>query len=123
MSDPAVPAAYITAVLALYVDLPDTPLRASMSDQWLARRWYDEGVPVDAVETALLLGSLRRLVRSTDAPPLSPIRSLAYFLPVLQELSVHPLPAGYVDYLRMKLRRVTSAFPADVRNGRSSDRL
>ena len=31
------PAAYIAAVLTLYVDLPDTPLRTSASDQWLAR--------------------------------------------------------------------------------------
>ena len=39
MSDAADPAAYIAAVLTLYVDLPDTPLRASVSDQWLARRY------------------------------------------------------------------------------------
>jgi hypothetical protein len=45
----------------LYVDLPDTPLRASASDQWLARRFHDDGVPIHVVETALLLGSLRRL--------------------------------------------------------------
>ena len=29
MSDAAEPAAYIAVVLTLYVDLPDTPLRAS----------------------------------------------------------------------------------------------
>jgi hypothetical protein len=31
------PALYVSSVLTLYVDLPDTPLRASASDQWLAR--------------------------------------------------------------------------------------
>ena len=36
------PALYVSSVLTLYVDLPDTPLRASASDQWLARRLYDE---------------------------------------------------------------------------------
>ncbi len=37
--------AYVAAVLNLYVDLPDTPLRASTPDQWLARRLYERGVP------------------------------------------------------------------------------
>lgn len=86
MNDAANPAAYIAAVLTLYVDLPDTPLRASVSDQWLARRFYDDGVPLSTVETALLLGSLRRLIRPAGAPRLSPIRSLAYFRRVFEEL-------------------------------------
>src|SRR5207237_943506 len=80
------PAMYVSSVLTLYVDLPDTALRASASDQWLARRLYDEGVPLHMVETALMLGSLRRLSRPADAPQLSPIRSLAYFRPVIDEL-------------------------------------
>ena len=54
------PALYVSSVLTLYIDLPDTPLRASASDQWLARRLYDDRVPLHVVETALLLGSLRR---------------------------------------------------------------
>ena len=114
MSAAADPAAYVVAVLTLYVDLPDTPLRASVSDQWLARRFHDDGVPLYAVETALLLGSLRRLIRPADAPRLAPIRSLAYFRPVIDELKAHPVPEGYLDYLRLKLRRVASTLPADV---------
>ena len=38
------PALYVSAVLTLYVDLPDTPLRASASDQWLARVVWDRVV-------------------------------------------------------------------------------
>jgi hypothetical protein len=114
MSDVADPTAYIAAVLTLYVDLPDTPLRASVSDQWLARRFHDDGVPLHAVETALLLGSLRRLIRPAEAPRLTPIRSLAYFRPVIDELKAHPVPEGYHDYLRLKLRRAASTMPADV---------
>jgi hypothetical protein len=107
--------------LTLYVDLPDTPLRASASDQWLARRLYDDRVPLHVVETALLLGSLRRLIRPADAPRLSPIRSLAYFRPVIDELRAHPAPEGYLDYLRLKLRQAAAVLPANGQKSTFSD--
>ena len=104
--------AYVAAVLALYVDLPDTPLRASAQDQWLARKLYEQGVPLSLVESALLLGSMRRLFRPTDLPPLPPVRSLAYFQPVITEIQQSPLPDGYLDYLRLKLRNAAAKEPA-----------
>jgi hypothetical protein len=106
--DPASnPALYTSAVLTLFVDLPDTPLRASLQDQRLAQRLFETGVPLSLVETALLLGSLRRLCRPSDARPLSRIHSLAYFQPVIEELQEHPVRDGYLDYLRLKLRSIT----------------
>ncbi len=118
MSDPA---AYVASVLSAYLELPDTPLRTSLSDQRLARRLFDEGVPWNVVEAALLLGSLRRLIRPDQAPPLTPIRSLAYFRPVVEELQSHPIPDGYIDYLRLKLRHVAMAQPASVQISTFSD--
>jgi hypothetical protein len=51
-----------------------------------------------------LLGSLRRLLRPPGALPLSPIRSLAYFQPVIDELISSPLSDSYVGYLRSKMK-------------------
>ena len=102
------PATYVAAVLILYVELPEPPLRASVQDQWQARRFYDRGVPLRVVESALLLASLRRLVRPAEGPPLSPIRSLAYFHPIIDELIPHPPPDNYLDYLRLKLNRMAA---------------
>lgn len=116
---------YVATVLILYVDLPDTPLRASVQDQWQARRLHDRGVPLRTVETALLLGSLRRLIRPVDVPPLPPIRSLVHFQPVIDELLAHPAPDNYLQYLRLKMRRIAGekSIPADVRkNTFSGDR-
>jgi hypothetical protein len=45
-----------------------------------------DGVPLETVETALLLGALRRMIRPPDAPRLTPIRSLAYFRPLIEEI-------------------------------------
>jgi len=121
--DPASnPPLYTSAVLTLYVDLPDTPLRASLQDQRLAQRLFETGVPLSLVETALLLGSLRRLCRPSDLRPLPRIRSLAYFQPVIEELQEHPVQDSYLDYLRLKLRGVMDqAGPAKVQKSTLSD--
>ena len=94
---------YVAAVVALYSDLPDTPLRPSLTDQALARKLCQDAVPLIVVESALLLATLRRLARASDLPPLPKVRSLAYFLPVITELQQQPLPEGYLAYLRLKL--------------------
>jgi hypothetical protein len=92
--------------LTLYLDPPDTPLRASVPDQRQARIWFDRGVSLEVVETALLLACLRRPARPADVPPLPRIRSLAYFEPVIEELQEHPVAGGYLQYLRLKLRGI-----------------
>ena len=86
MNHPDASASYMASVVTLYLQMPDTPMRVSVSDQWLARHFYQDSVPLETVETALLLGSLRRLIRPADSPRLPPIRSLAYFRPVIEEL-------------------------------------
>ena len=110
-SDPAI---YVAAVVTAYVELPDTPISARAQDLSCARRFYHDGIPLPVVESALLLASLRRLARPIDAVPLPQIRSLAYFRPVIDELQNQPLPDGYFDYLRLKLRNVASRLPAGV---------
>lgn len=107
-------AAYMAAVVMAYVELPETPLSASLQDHRQARRLHDRGIPLGIVETALLLGSLRRLVRPADLPPLPAIRSLAYFQPVIDELLLHPMPENYLDYLRLKLNRFAARSPSPV---------
>ena len=99
---------YVASVLNLYLQLPETPLKASSNDGQTAAALHARGVPLFAVESALMLASVRRLGRSPDMPPLSPIRSLAYFLPVIQELLDNPIPEDYLRYLRMKVHSLSS---------------
>ena len=115
------PAAYVAAVVMLYVELPETPLSASLQDYRQARRLQDRSIPLRIVESALLLGSLRRLIRPADLPPLPPIRSLAYFQPVIEELLVHPMPDNYLEYLRLKLNRFAERSASPVQKNTLSD--
>ena len=69
------PALYVAAVLILYADLPDTRYALAFPDQRQARLWFHRGVPLEVVQTALLLACLRRPVRRPELPPLKRIRS------------------------------------------------
>jgi len=119
MNLPEQPTSYLAAVMTLYVQLPETPMRISLADQAMARRLFKDGVPLETVEAALLLGSVRRLIRPKDAPTLSPIRSLAYFQPIIEELIEHPAPKSYLDCLRLKLQQAAKAISANVQKIRS----
>lgn len=111
---PVADVAFVAAVLELYLDLPDTPLRFNSADQTLARTLRQQQISLQVIEAALLLGSLRRLVRPSSLPPLARIRSLAYFQPAIDELSQQPVSESYLQYLRRKLRSLSPHPPAGV---------
>src|ERR1017187_8818625 len=119
---------YVSTILTLYLGLPETPLRSSAQDRRCARELYDRSVPLPVIESAFLLASLRRLLRPADVPPLSPIRSLAYFQPVIAELLSNPAQENYLEYLRLKLQHLASGKimgtgrgPAEVQKTTFSD--
>jgi hypothetical protein len=94
---------YIHQVLSAYRQTPGTAGTIRRPDRLLAAQLYARGVSLHAVENALVLAASRRLLRSTDAPPLGTIRSLAYFLPVINEVLTLTLSPDYFQYLRSKI--------------------
>jgi len=103
---------YVPAVLSLYLELPDTPPHANPLDEAWARRFCQRGIPFGVVEAALLLGSLRRSARSPQAPPLAPVRSLAYFQPIIEELLRVPVSEAFRASLRRKMQRLRGSTEA-----------
>jgi hypothetical protein len=94
---------YVDAVLARYRAAPGTVGHVRKADVRLARELHDSGVRLDVVDDAITVVLCRRLLRS--APPAEPIRSLHYFVPVIDELLSGGLDRGYVEYLRGCLAR------------------
>lgn len=105
MSNPEVAPGYVKAVLDLYRHANGTMGHVRSSDRRLAEELYRRGVSVATVEHALLLATLRRLVRPPEKDPLATVRSFAYYEAVIEELHTTPLDPGYVAYLRAKLAR------------------
>jgi hypothetical protein len=113
---------YIAAVLKLYLQLPETPARSTPHDRERASQMHQRGVPLSIIESALLLATLRRLSRPPGAPRLPLIRSLAYFVPVIEELLDNPFPEGYLDYLREKVRRLAGGKVKQQQTGACSEK-
>src|SRR5437899_6326132 len=95
---------YVRTVLNLYQQLPETPALPSSRDRFHAHQLQQRGLPLTLIETAFLLGSLRRLLRPPEASVLSPLHSLPYFEPVIGVLLHHPLPDTSIEYLRHKIQ-------------------
>jgi len=94
---------YLRHLLALYCGLPHTAARRPFpADRRIAEQLFDRGISLEILEAAFLLAIARRIHRDPQAT-LAPIRSLAYFLPVIDEVLRQPPDPGYVSYLRSKV--------------------
>ena len=91
---------YVAAVLRAYVALPETLPRWHRADRGMALELFRRRIPLERIETAFVLGSARRLGRDPKLI-VPPIRSMAYFLPVIEEVLTDPPPCRYIQYLRV----------------------
>jgi len=97
---------YIRQVLEAYRKTPGTMGTVRRADRMLAMQLYQRGVSAGVIENAFVLAAMRRLTRPADTPPLGTIRSLAYFLPVIEEVLEMRVSPDYFQYLRHKLQGV-----------------
>lgn len=97
---------YVRELLDAYRVTPGTRGHIRRADRLLADQLYERGVPLLIAQHALILAASRRLCRPADAPPLTPIRSLAYFTSVIDELLAADPDPGYFLSLRHKLQRL-----------------
>ncbi len=107
---------YARDVLERYRRCRETTGQVRSADRRLALQLYDHNVPLPLVEAAILVATCRRTFRLHHAVPLTPIRSLAYLVPVIEELIDQPPDPDYLQYLRRRLDTFladTKPTPAD----------
>jgi len=97
---------YVRQVLEAYRKTPGTMGTVRRPDRMVAAQLYQRGVALSVIENALVLAAVRRLIRPANTPPLATVRSLAYFLPVIEEVLDLKVSPGYFQYLRHKLARI-----------------
>jgi hypothetical protein len=100
---------YIKKAVEFYCTTPGTLGRARPEDRRLAVELYRRGVSLSTIEQAFVLAAARRCFRAPGAPALAPIRSMHYFVPVIEEVLGRPLDDSYVEYLKSKLEKWAAA--------------
>jgi hypothetical protein len=98
------PINYIKQALELFRNTPGTLGRVSREDRRLAADLHARGISLSTLDEAFTLAAARRCFRPPDAIPLTPIRSMHYFSPVVEEILANPLAPSYVAYLKSKLK-------------------
>jgi len=106
-SNPISQADYVERLLRAYRQTPTTMGTVRPADRVVAVELHARGISLRIVENAFILAASRRLMRAAGAPPLTPIRSLAYFLPVIAEVIEMRINPNYFVYLEHKIRQFT----------------
>ncbi len=103
---------YVEAVLSAYRSCPGTTGHVRRPDRLLAGTLHDRDFPLDAIRAAFVLATARRTFRPANTPPLPTIRSLHYFLPVINEIvRDNNIDAFYIRYLELKLNSLPDCTP------------
>ena len=108
---------YVGTLLSAYVAMPETPARWHSRDRQIALELFRRRIPLDVIKTAFVLGSARRLARDPNRS-VPPIRCLAYFLPVIEEVIADPPSGDYIRYL--ELTRIRPAQKASLKKSNTT---
>jgi hypothetical protein len=75
------------------------------TDELLAREWYLQGITIEHIRQAVLMGCGRKYISWRNGGPHTPIGSLAYFQPILAELKEEKSPGEYSEFIRERIER------------------
>lgn len=98
---------YLAAIREAYLALDCTVNGFNSTDIQTAAEFEKEGVPLETVKNALLLGAIRKYSSWLDGKDSFPIGSLRYFKNLVTEIQKQPLPVGYREYLQKKNRALS----------------
>jgi hypothetical protein len=101
---------YVESIGKCYEGLGCTTGNLNAAGSEIARQFYGCSIPLSVVQDAMLLGACRKYESWLNGGPIELIRSMAYFEPLVAEVQANPLPDGYSDYLRGKLRRLAESW-------------
>jgi len=106
--------AYVESVRECFEGLGCTSSRFGAAEIETARQLQRRAIPLGIIHDAMLLGACRKLDSWLTGGPVEPIRSMAYFEPLIAEIQSKPLPAGYSAHLRKKIRQFSKSWQESV---------
>jgi hypothetical protein len=107
--------AYITAIATMLRSYRCVQCAFTPADRRLASQWCREGVPLERVGRAVLLGVLRKYVMLLNHGKGSPITSLSYFQDLIREVDQPGISSDYWTYSARKLHQLEQRWIAQHR--------
>jgi Helix-turn-helix domain len=98
--------AYVTAIATMLRRYKCVHCLFTPADQRLASQWCREGVTLERVSRAILLGVLRKYVMLLNHGKGSPITSLSYFQDLIREVDQPGMSSDYWTYSARKLHQL-----------------
>jgi len=112
--------AYVESVGKCYEELGCTTGKLNAAGIEIARQLQRRTIPIGLVPDAMLLGACRKFDSWLNGGPSEPIRSMAYFEPLIAEIQAKPLPAGYSGHLRSTLQRLAEKWSKSLLDTKGS---
>lgn len=106
--------AYVESVRECYEKLGCTNGKLNAAGVETARQFHGRTITFCVVQDAMLLGACRKYESWLYGGTREPIRSMAYFEPLVAEVQANPLPDGYSGYLRGKLQRLAQSWEKET---------
>ncbi len=118
-ADSAEESGFVEQVRTRMLEYPIVRSSFGAADRKLAVELFRKGVGLDQIERAFLLGLSRKYISCLSSTAASPIYSLSYFLPLLDEVAHTEVATRYWDYVRGRLDGLNAAW---LERSRSSER-
>lgn len=109
--------AYMNSVREWFLSLGCVSGKFGAADVEITRQMHRRGIPLALIENAMLLGACRKYGSWFQGQALEPILSIRYFEALIEEIQKQPLPPGYSDYLRKKIRQLNTMWNEFVKSG------
>jgi hypothetical protein len=107
--------AYIKSIRENFLSFGCTCGHFGAADVASAREMYQRGIPLTVIEDAMLTGACRKYSSWLEGQALEPIQSFSYFSTLIYEIQEKPLPPGYPEHLRRKLKQLTKVWTESVK--------
>jgi hypothetical protein len=97
---------FVERVRSLFLAPACVQASFSGADERLAFGMYRQGVSMEQITRAILLGCARKYVAMLNAGTRTPITSLQYFADIVEEVKESAIPESYWEPLRSKMARM-----------------
>jgi hypothetical protein len=99
-------ALYLARVRDLFLSPACVAASFAAADEKLAAQWYGDGVLLEIVERAILLGCARKYIALSNHPEASPITSLHYFAGLIEEVTNTEVGMDYWRFLAARVKKM-----------------